>query len=100
MIQAAGILIVCGKKALFVKRSPAFDAPGLWAFPGGKLEGNETPAEAAERETREEIGAQAYGDPVLWTQRIANAEVAGEVGQAINPALPPTDAMVRRAILA
>ncbi len=39
---------------LVVRRSEKKTFPGHWAFPGGFVEKNETPEEAAERETREE----------------------------------------------
>jgi len=40
---------------LLLKRTPQDHwAPGKWAFPGGKIEKNETPLEGAIRETEEE----------------------------------------------
>lgn len=96
MIKAAGVMIVTGRggKALFLKRAATSrDCPGMWCFPGGEVEPGETPEQAAERETREEIGSAPYSNPVLWTRRIANNEVAGQVGQIENPALPPEDAV-------
>ena len=35
--------------------------PGLWEFPGGKIEPAESPADAARREVREEMGVEAVG---------------------------------------
>lgn len=71
MLSAAGLMIVCGPtgKALFLQRSGEGDAPGVWAFPGGKIEDGETAEEAAIRETREEIGPQPFDNPRPWTRR-------------------------------
>ena len=44
-----------GNKYLFVKRSSTIKSfPGLWDFPGGKLDPGETPPEALVREIKEE----------------------------------------------
>ncbi|MEJ0017526.1 MAG: NUDIX domain-containing protein [Acetobacteraceae bacterium] len=98
MIRAAGILLLwrspTGDQALFLKRGPGSDHPGEWAFPGGQIEGDETPIEAARRELAEEIGEVTYSEPIEFARRIAAREVAGAVGQAINPPLPPGDAIV------
>ena len=57
VIRAAGILFLDPEgNALFLRRAPGGDAVGQWAFPGGKLEGDETAEEAAIRETIEEAG--------------------------------------------
>jgi 8-oxo-dGTP pyrophosphatase MutT (NUDIX family) len=66
MIRAAGIMILCGDKALFLKRADT----GEWAFPGGQIEGDETAEQAAAREVKEEIGEAPLSDPVPWMQRV------------------------------
>lgn len=56
--KAAGVMVRAPDgDLLFTKRSPdAHDHPGEWDFPGGGIEGSETPEEAAVREMAEEIG--------------------------------------------
>ena len=56
--SAAGILFITKDgQALFLKRSQHGDYAGYWAFPGGTCENEETFAETAHREIREEIGS-------------------------------------------
>jgi 8-oxo-dGTP pyrophosphatase MutT (NUDIX family) len=79
MIRAAGILILNkAGQVLFLKRGPGGDCPGLWCFPGGRLEDGESAIDAAVRETSEEAGFKA--DPsklVYWTRRIGPREATG-----------------------
>src|SRR5271170_4884120 len=57
MNHAAGILFVTpDKHALFLKRTGKGDHNGTWCTPGGGMEGDERPIDAAIRETREETG--------------------------------------------
>jgi 8-oxo-dGTP pyrophosphatase MutT (NUDIX family) len=57
MIRAAGLLILNAQgQALFVQRGPGSDYPQMWAFPGGRREGDESAEETAIRETAEEVG--------------------------------------------
>lgn len=50
---------------LLLKRAPtARLAPGRWGFPAGHIEPGETPAQCAERELREEIGAGHHVAPL------------------------------------
>lgn len=51
----AGIIIKVGK-VLIARRAIHKSLPGKWEFPGGKIEENETPEEALERELFEEFG--------------------------------------------
>lgn len=46
--------------------------PGVWVFPGGAIDGNETPAECAARELEEETGVDLGADPQLiaWSRWI------------------------------
>ena len=50
-------ILVENKKFLGVKRKMTMKSnPGIWEFPGGKIEHHETPTQAVIREVKEELG--------------------------------------------
>jgi len=66
-------------RVLLARRSGVRYGSGLWGLPGGHVEGNETLAQAAARETAEEVGVTVRSSdlrPVGFT-RYADAEVQG-----------------------
>lgn len=54
-IDVVGAVIVKNGKVLAVQRGPDKALPGMWEFPGGKIEPAETPEEALSRELSEEL---------------------------------------------
>ena len=54
-IRVVGAVIVDGGLVLCAQRGPHGNLAGLWEFPGGKVEGRESPESALEREIREEL---------------------------------------------
>ncbi|WP_206922780.1 (deoxy)nucleoside triphosphate pyrophosphohydrolase [Alicyclobacillus suci] len=52
----AAIIINDKQEVLCALRSQAMSLPGLWEFPGGKIEPEETPQAALVREIAEELG--------------------------------------------
>jgi len=50
----AGVSIIKNKKVLLLQQKPDGDQPGKWGPPAGHAQGDETPIEAAKRETKEE----------------------------------------------
>lgn len=59
LIVAAAALIDGDGRVLLARRAAGKAMAGLWEFPGGKLEADETPEEALVRELREELGIEA-----------------------------------------
>lgn len=53
-----GILTNSQSQLLIAQRQSHQYAPGLWEFPGGKIESNETSFAALQRELREEIAIE------------------------------------------
>ena len=58
VIDVAAALIFRDGKLLITQRHPHADLGGLWEFPGGKREPNETFEECLTRELREELGIE------------------------------------------
>ena len=77
--RAAGLLIRSpyGRYLLLLRSAYVYD-PGVWGLPGGRVEDNEDPQDAAVRETEEEIGVQSlrvYTKPIsIWHAPDANFE--------------------------
>ena len=64
-IQVTGALIKKNDKYLIGRRGPNEKSPGLWEFPGGKIEKGETPIQCIKRELKEELNINAeIGDLV------------------------------------
>ena len=62
--DGASIAVLSQNKVLLVRRMRAPSA-GSWSLPGGKIEGGESPREAARRELKEETGIEADVEGVL-----------------------------------
>lgn len=54
-IEVVGAVIVADGEILCAQRGPNGALGGKWEFPGGKVEGGESPREALEREIHEEL---------------------------------------------
>lgn len=71
----AGILIKDGQ-VLLGQRPEHKSLPGLWEFPGGKIELGESPEVALRRELQEELAVDADIGPL----KIATTHAYGDVG--------------------
>lgn len=56
MLVVACALVDADRRVLIAQRSEGKMFPGLWEFPGGKVEAGETPEAALIRELEEELG--------------------------------------------
>jgi mutator protein MutT len=56
MVPIAIAVVEQNGQVLIGRRASDAELGGLWEFPGGKIQPNETPAQAAVRECREETG--------------------------------------------
>lgn len=67
---SAGVILDSNYKILLSKRKKNKHLPGLWEFPGGKIEAGETPEIALKRELKEELNIdtnEACFAPITFT---------------------------------
>ena len=60
VLVSAVALIDCDGRVLLAQRPEGKSMAGLWEFPGGKVEGGETPEAALVRELHEELGIETW----------------------------------------
>jgi 8-oxo-dGTP diphosphatase len=58
LLVACAILVDADGRVLVADRPPGKDMAGLWEFPGGKVEADESPEAALVRELAEELGVE------------------------------------------
>lgn len=68
-INVVGAVVTNDGKILSAQRSESMSLPGMWEFPGGKIEPGETPRAALVREMQEELLCTVViGDEVASTR--------------------------------
>ena len=58
-VKVVAGIIVKESKILLTRRGPEQSLAGFWEFPGGKMEGGESPEDCLKRELYEELGIDA-----------------------------------------
>ena len=71
LLVAAAALIDADNRVLLAERPAGKPMAGLWEFPGGKLQPEETPEAALVRELREELGVET-APGCLWPLAFAS----------------------------
>ncbi len=66
ILDVVAAVIIDQGRYLACRRRQGLSAEGLWEFPGGKIESGESPAEAIEREIREELSCEIEVLEELW----------------------------------
>lgn len=69
VVGVGGIVLRTGPEVLVVERGRP-PSVGVWTFPGGKLEGGETIAQAVERELFEETGLRVVAGELVQVVEI------------------------------
>jgi len=69
MTRVTAAIIKKGGKVLIARRKPGISNQGLWEFPGGKVELDETPERCLERELKEELDIKARAGRLAATGR-------------------------------
>ena len=64
--RGAVAVVVRGDRFLVIRRSQSVPAPGMYCFPGGGIEGEETEAQAVIRELQEELGVAVRPTCKVW----------------------------------
>lgn len=65
--QVAAAVVYRDGNILITRRAPGEKLAGMWEFPGGKLEPEETPQSCIVRELREELGVESDAGEILTT---------------------------------
>jgi 8-oxo-dGTP diphosphatase len=60
-VRVVAAVIARDDRYLITQRRPSAVLPGLWEFPGGKVEEGETDLQALKREVRERVGVEVEG---------------------------------------
>jgi 8-oxo-dGTP diphosphatase len=60
-VRVVAAVIARDDRYLITQRRPSAVLPGLWEFPGGKVEEGETDLQALKREVRERVGVEIEG---------------------------------------
>lgn len=94
MIQVTAAVIENEGRFLIARKKRGHLA-GLWEFPGGKIEPDETPEECLTREIEEEFGIQIRIDQYLATSQYTyphiSIELIGYLASYLTGELNPTD---------
>ena len=65
MRRVSAAVVEEGGRVLITRRNPNDSLGGYWEFPGGKIEGKETPQECLQREILEELGVESEAGRIL-----------------------------------
>src|SRR5262249_56940604 len=82
LVVAAVALVDADGRVLIAQRPQGKSMPGLWEFPGGKVDAGETPEQALVRELHEELGIETA------TSCLAPVAFASHGYETFHPLMP------------
>ncbi len=91
MREVVGVALLQGGRVLAARRTTPAELAGLWEFPGGKVEPGEDPAEAAVRETTEELGCSISVTGWLDARSVVSTRADGAGGLVLRVATARLD---------
>lgn len=90
IVAASGIVLQAGPRVLVVQRGAA-PLAGIWTFPGGKVHGGESIAEAVEREVLEETGLRVVAGELVQIVEIVQEGYHYVIHEHLATLLDPDD---------
>jgi 8-oxo-dGTP diphosphatase len=90
IVCAGAVVLDAAGRILLVRRGHP-PSQGLWSLPGGRLEAGEAPAEAAEREVREETGLDVRVGALLASVELGDYLVHDFAAEVVGGRLAPGD---------
>lgn len=79
LVVCAGAVVRRNREVLLVRQASGHPLEGQWTFPWGLVDGGESPADTAVRETLEEAGVEAGIEGVLGIQDLPETDWIGIV---------------------
>lgn len=90
------LALICNQELIAIQRDniPNISFPGMWDFPGGQRDGQETPFRCIQREVEEELGIQLRPEHIVWEKIYPAMVLPNEVAYFMAAEIPST--MVER----
>ncbi|MRX49894.1 NUDIX domain-containing protein [Paracoccus sp. S-4012] len=92
--RGAKVILICGDAILVMRRDdiPTIQWPGQWDLPGGKRDGDESPARCVLRELEEETGLRLAPERLVRGEARPSVSRRGGIGWYFVAEITPAEA--------